>query len=33
MELQYSKDVAERCAKAAEYIWNSDPTKDPFANE
>jgi len=31
MELQYSKESAEHCAKAAEYVWNSDPTQDQFA--
>jgi hypothetical protein len=31
MEIQYSRETAEHCARAAEYIWNDDPKKDPFA--
>lgn len=23
--------MAKKCAKSAEYVWNDDPDKDPFA--
>jgi hypothetical protein len=31
VEKLYGREQAERAARGAEYVWNDDPTNDPFA--
>jgi hypothetical protein len=33
MRIQFGEHAAREAAHRAEYLWNEDPTADPFAHD